>query len=510
MQTQIIGIEVERLFNLFTYHLDFSKQISIIIGPNGVGKTTLLRMVTDAMNGHSSHGVSPLFDSPYFASFSVFIRVPDIDYPIRVVYRAKSSGNNEVGASSKSTTVLPTMGLSSVSVSFVNSEKKTRPYIEKYQAPHPLSYYLNLFLYREGYRRDMHILSRQGCTFISASRLMNDYSIETEQQIFDFLLSRTSLSKEAISSLSSTFRSQNQVLPFSRELANLVNEKVSILAGVAVGRGIFSTSIFPRMYFSFLIKGETTLRPNDIADLAAELYENGFVKSEQYFRFLSSLREVSKSNPYMCPTRDGTVFDSFALMPETQKRYGNIGERRNFYSYDLPVQAISDGDLKESERRLSYFYSDMEKKDSLASKKSWALYDLINLYKNFVLLKNIFEKQLNNVVPYTMAFSSESGISLRRDDGQIVPINVLSSGQISMLVVFYTVLFNLDGSSVFAIDEPENSLHLLWQRKYVDILEAIIQKRECQVILATQSPFIMNDHSDYVTGVEINGGQKCF
>ena len=76
-------------------------------------------------------------------------------------------------------------------------------------------------------------------------------------------------------------------------------------------------------------------------------------------------------------------------------------------------------------------------------------------------------------------------------------INSLSSGEIQMVVILTHLYFNpeVEKANVFIIDEPELSLHVQWQEKFVDrIIEA---SNETQFILATHSPTIILDKRDF-------------
>ena len=72
-------------------------------------------------------------------------------------------------------------------------------------------------------------------------------------------------------------------------------------------------------------------------------------------------------------------------------------------------------------------------------------------------------------------------------------INTLSSGEIQVVVILTHLYFNpeVERANVFIIDEPELSLHVQWQEKFVDgIIEA---SGETQFILATHSPTVILD-----------------
>ena len=75
-------------------------------------------------------------------------------------------------------------------------------------------------------------------------------------------------------------------------------------------------------------------------------------------------------------------------------------------------------------------------------------------------------------------------------------IDTLSSGEIQLVVILTHLYFNreVEKANVFIIDEPELSLHVQWQEKFIDsILEASTER---QFILATHSPSIILEKTD--------------
>ena len=79
-------------------------------------------------------------------------------------------------------------------------------------------------------------------------------------------------------------------------------------------------------------------------------------------------------------------------------------------------------------------------------------------------------------------------------------INNLSSGEKHILIFFAYLSFELnDKEGIFIIDEPELSLHLSWQRKFVkSILET---NNRVQLIFATHSPEIVSQYRQKVEEV---------
>lgn len=72
----------------------------------------------------------------------------------------------------------------------------------------------------------------------------------------------------------------------------------------------------------------------------------------------------------------------------------------------------------------------------------------------------------------------------------------LSSGEKQIVTFFAYLLFGLQDTnqSLFIVDEPELSLHLQWQRQFVDTLLTL--NPEIQLIFATHAPEIIGKHRD--------------
>ncbi len=84
-----------------------------------------------------------------------------------------------------------------------------------------------------------------------------------------------------------------------------------------------------------------------------------------------------------------------------------------------------------------------------------------------------------------------------------VEIYDLSSGEKQILILFTYLVFDIASKQnpIFIIDEPELSLHLLWQKNLVNsVLET---NKNIQLILATHSPEIIANNRDKAYKVEL-------
>ncbi len=78
---------------------------------------------------------------------------------------------------------------------------------------------------------------------------------------------------------------------------------------------------------------------------------------------------------------------------------------------------------------------------------------------------------------------------------RILPAS-LSSGEQHILILFYDLLFNDSENSLILIDEPEISLHVDWQLSFLDDLRRIVSIAPHDILLATHSPQIINNDWD--------------
>ena len=74
----------------------------------------------------------------------------------------------------------------------------------------------------------------------------------------------------------------------------------------------------------------------------------------------------------------------------------------------------------------------------------------------------------------------------------ILSLDQLSSGEKQMIIQVYELLFRAQSGTLVLIDEPELSLHMMWQMNYLKNLMEIAHLRGFQCIVATHSPQIFN------------------
>jgi len=115
----------------------------------------------------------------------------------------------------------------------------------------------------------------------------------------------------------------------------------------------------------------------------------------------------------------------------------------------------------------------------------------------------VFLDNLNRKFQHkTVKVDRQKGLVAESYDNQSLPLDSLSSGEQHELVLNYDLLFRVRQNTLVLIDEPELSLHLSWQKRFLlDLLE-IVKIANFDVLIATHSPFIISDRSDLMVALE--------
>jgi predicted ATP-binding protein involved in virulence len=93
--------------------------------------------------------------------------------------------------------------------------------------------------------------------------------------------------------------------------------------------------------------------------------------------------------------------------------------------------------------------------------------------------------------------SPDKGYTILSSNNKEIPLNKLSSGEQHQLVLFHSLLFDMQPKSLIMIDEPEISLHVAWQQVFIENLQKISKNLNCHFLIATHSPQIINDNWDF-------------
>lgn len=168
-----------------------------------------------------------------------------------------------------------------------------------------------------------------------------------------------------------------------------------------------------------------------------------------------------------------------------RREFKAIGLIEQDAAYPFDVSALEKAD--DSQRSAMTLYVDD------TAKKLGVLDDLARRIK--LMLENINRKFKHK----TIGISRERGLTAVTPDGKALELASLSSGEQHELVLLYDLLFRVKSNTLVLIDEPELSLHVTWQKSFLPDLLEIVSATRFDVLLATHSPFIVGDRNDLMT-----------
>jgi predicted ATP-binding protein involved in virulence len=174
-------------------------------------------------------------------------------------------------------------------------------------------------------------------------------------------------------------------------------------------------------------------------------------------------------------------FDKIKETQESLRKYGiSITYEQKQPEFD-PANA----------KALCVYINDVEEKLHIFEQ----LLKTLNLFLNILYSREFPHKNIN--------ISKEYGLKFVTDNGNSLELSDLSSGEQHEVVLLFDLLFQADSNTLVLIDEPEISLHIVWQKAFLADILKIIELRKISVLVATHSPQIVNDNWDNV--VDLGG-----
>lgn len=212
------------------------------------------------------------------------------------------------------------------------------------------------------------------------------------------------------------------------------------------------------------------------AELAEIMNKHSALSSNLDSTYIKRLFEVDRDRIVSVE-----VFDRLRELKEKQdklQKYG-LAEIQNA-SY---LNQLEQENLKRFGIELSIYLEDANAKYQVFE----SIIDKLDLYERIVNEKLTFKK---------MFLSRTDGIIVKTDEGIPLSLSDLSSGEQEILVLFYKLIFESD-VNLLLIDEPEISLHIAWQKELMENLKSVVNlKKNIQVIIATHSPQIISHNWD--------------
>lgn len=415
------SIIIKRLFNQFDYQIDLKNDgITILTGPNGYGKTTILNIIYSII----TKNIAYLIDLPFISITLFFDRNriefnkgkttnkfftidgnnKNIDYEFLVKsFNEEVLIDNELRYMLRRLTRIPKEN--NFEINNNNKKKIVTQLIEEYpelinkEIPYQLPENISTYLIKE-------------------QRLLKT---KTSFRNIDFYDNEN---REKYNTLY-----QNAIIENAKSLAKLLTEKLKESDNIAREND--------SSYINRLLKGETSINKKEF--------------DERYIRINKTKKALSKFGLATIEDEESTAFNQ--------------------------------ADAK----ALSLFLDDAEKK--------------ISVFKDFLRKLEIFVNILNkrDFTNKTIIVAPEFGYKFIDTNTNEIDLGNLSSGEQHELIMIYELIFNVNSDTIVLIDEPEISLHVNWQKNFIDDLKAILKLNNFNVVVATHSPQIINGNWDLTT-----------
>lgn len=445
---RIQQISVRKLFGVFdhTIALKMEERITVIHGPNGFGKTILLKMIDALFNGYYY-----TFRTIPFEQFRVDF---DNGSYIRVEQNATSGDDREL------------------------LEEKTPE--------------LNIYFSEEGV--DETPFSPRG---VSSSKLARNierhvpglFRIDSGRWIYQ--------STNEVLSLEGVIKRFGEMLPRyikpEDEPIELKKMRQTIHVRFIETQRLFIRTDEIETQRPF-IRSDEYEQPFStwlsVDSYARELASNIQATLAEYANVSQSLdrtfpsRLISNPPP---PLPDNELLEKLKDLEDKRLRLIDSGLLDQEQEVDLRPEQIAEADHAKSV--LSVYVSDVERKlgvfDELSSK--------IDLFNELIDKKF----QYKDIV-----ISKRKGFTFIDANDKFLSPTKLSSGEQHELVLLYELLFKMRPNTLVLIDEPEISLHVEWKMDFLRDLEKIIDVAGFDVLIATHAPDLINNRRDLMVALK--------
>lgn len=446
---QIQQISVSGLFGIFDHviPLNTHERITIIHGPNGFGKTIVLKMLDGFFN----------------AKYSVFRTIPFTKFQILFDDGSKVEISKEPSKARKSE------DREIINIDFYRTnQQKLSTSIKRNQDSKNLDFPLEMLeniipgLQRVGIRTWLYLPTNETLDLNEALERFGDvipikrrfhdeleWLVELRRNVYIRLIE-----SQRLLDLSSGRYSKSQrpisptVTAYSDEIAE--NIQLQLTKYGAISQSLdrsFPVRVVQRKKSSELTNEQLSLRLDQLEKTRSHLIEIGLLDQ---------------------------------------------GENSDFQIQPQEIKTTDDS----TKNILSVYVEDVEKKlsvfDELANKIE-LLQRILN--KKFTYKEIYFDKKRGFVFKTLQPFRSHNQETISPTD--------LSSGEQHELVLLYELLFKVKPKTLVLIDEPELSLHVGWQVEFLQDLQEITKLADIDILMATHSPDIINTQWDLT--VELKG-----
>lgn len=444
MGARLLEFSIDNLYGLYNHKVEFnnSEGISILHGPNGVGKTALLKCISHLFSGD--------FESLAKIPFQKVSAILDSGTEISVTRMASS--NEQEGSPVGKIEVIISAG-DNVVAKHVFNVGSTR---KKFQQ-------VGLW-----YDRASVVDGVEDKLFHLQDEAHTVYDTRVE---------------EALTSFTSMYPAKKRA--GARQVKSLLS---SLPVHFVETNRLFRHDVVPDMK---VIGGASSRMVLTVQECAKDLIVR---ISSALKNYGAKSQQLDQSFPHRFISETMPSMD----VDELKSKLGQIGEKLK----DLRLIGLLDADSVQPFDIESLDFVEKNKIEimSLYVRDSQAKLEVFDslLARVKLLLGSINLKFRNKRV----FLSKARGFFVKLDSGDELSLDLLSSGEQHELVLMYELLFKVPSETLVLIDEPELSLHVSWQKAFLPELISIAKEVGFTAIVATHSPFIVGDRYDLMTALD--------
>jgi len=232
---------------------------------------------------------------------------------------------------------------------------------------------------------------------------------------------------------------------------------------------------------------------------------------------ISKIQENLKEYTKISQTQDKDLVERIIDSIDLSKEFSHKEIKEKLTELEKIQEAYKSAGLDTSEvSKKIDLLSALEKSENWGKERSQILYRILNeviisdsekklnvfekLFDRIALFQNIINDHLSKNKSFDV--NHKKGFRVENiSNNKEIDIELLSSGEKHLIVLFYELIFDTQPYTLIMIDEPEISLHVDWQIKFIKNLlkirnSDVADLNNIQFILATHSPQIIHNRRD--------------
>jgi ABC-type transport system involved in cytochrome c biogenesis ATPase subunit len=432
---RIRKVTIKGLFDLFDHEIPFKtkERVTIIHGPNGVGKTTILRLLADLF----SRRLNSLRVIPY-RILTIRFEKPDRTLTVQRIPPKKS-----------------------------NALAK-----------------LEFRLSGRGRRPDNHVEKEVPEDFRAARRVLPFHAMDDLVPSLERIGARQWLDRRTgeVLDLEEVLMIYGDELPPEFQAAVVPRTQAWLKSHFDGFRVHFIQT--QRLFAIQPVSGTQRRYRESKHSTTVERYSD-----EMVGRIQDSLRQSGVIGASLDRTFPHRLLQTAPPSDATEERIRGRYEKQAEYRTRLMAAGLMDpedpvelpsGTLDRSARNVLWHYlNDVDEKFSVYD----TLLKRVELFKDIINTRFLYKK---------FSVNKEDGFVFETDKKKSVPLKTLSSGEQHELVLAFDLLFRVKEGTMILIDEPELSLHVTWQHKFLEDIARISELADLDFLVATHSPSIIH------------------